>query len=86
MYRRIHCLICKFMCFKLNITTRFFKYLSSGIFLYLLPGAVLHRITLSTTVDDSWSPRDQPATQRMPEARGSPRNRLHRISPGVYHD
>lgn len=87
MYRRIrYYLICKFTCFKLHFTARLFKYLFSGIFLYLLPGVVLHRITLSTTVDGSWSPRDQPATQRMLEVRESPHNRLHRILPGVYRD
>ena len=61
-------------------------YLLSGIFFGLLPGVVLHCITLSTAVDGSWSPRDQPATRPKLEVRGSPHNRHRRISLGVYHD
>lgn len=83
-------LIYKFTCFKLNVRDReIFKISFIWNFLYLLflslPGAV-HRITLSTTVNGSWNPRDQLATQRMLEVRGSSRNRLRQISPGVYHD
>jgi hypothetical protein len=63
-----------------------FLYLLSGIFYVFLPGVVLDCITLSTAVNDSWSPHDQPAIRRKLEVRGNPRNRLHRISPGVCYD